>query len=122
MPRAKAPALRTLELTRRNGIGIVALNRPEVHNAIDDVMIGELTEVLRELAADDRVRIMLLTGNGPSFCAGADLAWMKKSADAGRAKNVEGASRLAAMLKALNELPKPTMARVHGAVRGGGVG
>ena len=121
MPR-KPASYSTIDVARRNGIGIVALDRPDVHNAFNDVLIAELTGALGAFAADAAVRAIILTGNGPSFCAGADLNWMKKMAAYKRAQNVADAAALAEMLRVLNELPKPTVARVHGNVFGGGVG
>jgi len=121
--KSKSPAAgNTIAVELRNGIGIIALDRPDLHNAFDEVVIEELTRALRELAEDQRVRAVILTGNGPSFCAGADLNWMKKMAAFSRAQNVADAAALAEMLRTLNELPKPTIARVHGAAYGGGVG
>ena len=124
MPKKKpaAHAFTTLDVTVRNAIGIVTLNRPEVHNAFNEVLIAELTEALRALGEADGVRAVILAGNGPSFCAGADLNWMKKMAGYGRAENVADAQALAEMLRTLHALPKPTLARVHGAAYGGGVG
>jgi methylglutaconyl-CoA hydratase len=120
MPRKKTYS--TLEVTTRNGIGIVSLNRPDVHNAFDEVLIAELTAAVNALAKDNEVRAIILTGNGPSFCAGADLTWMKKMAGFSRRQNVADAAALAQMLRTLNEVPKPTVARIHGNVFGGGVG
>lgn len=125
MARRSAPArgrLATIEVTVRNRVGIVALDRPEIHNAFDETLIRELTGTLAALAADDDVRAVVLTGNGPSFCAGADLNWMKKMAAYSRAENVADAEGLAEMLRMLHAMPKPTIARVHGAAFGGGVG
>jgi methylglutaconyl-CoA hydratase len=121
MPR-KTAKFTTLDITRRNAIGIVTLDRPDVHNAFNDVLISELTAACAALGEDPEVRVVILTGNGPSFCAGADLNWMKKMAAYSHPQNVEDAAGLAQMLRALNELPKPTVARVHGNVFGGGVG
>lgn len=121
MPR-KAATYTTLDITRRNGIGIVMLNRPDVHNAFNEVVIAELTAVMRELGDEEAIRAIVLAGNGASFCSGADLNWMKKMAGYSRAQNVEDAAGLAQMLRTLNEVPKPTVARVHGAAYGGGVG
>lgn len=120
---ALAPAgFATLEVSVRNGIGIVALNRPDVHNAFDDTLIAELTEVLLHLGADDGVRVLVLTGNGASFSAGADLHWMKKTAGYSRPQNLADARVLARMLQTLNDVPKPTVARIHGGAYGIGVG
>jgi methylglutaconyl-CoA hydratase len=118
-----APAAHTtLEVTLRNAVAIVTLNRPEVHNAFNEVLIAELTAVLRSLAADSSVRVVVLMGSGPSFCAGADLNWMKKMAAFSPAQNLADAKALAGMLSTLNEMPQPTVARVHGPAFGGGVG
>ena len=112
----------TIEIAIRNGIGILALNRPELHNAFNEAMIAELTEALLRLGADDGVRAIVLTGNGASFCAGADLNWMKRMTGYSRAENLADARALARMLKTLNDVPKPTIARIHGTAYGGGVG
>jgi methylglutaconyl-CoA hydratase len=122
MPRRKTTNYSTLEITKRNGIGVVALDRPDVHNAFNEVLIAELTAACAGLADDADVRVVILTGNGRSFCAGADLTWMKKMAGYTRRQNVADAAGLAEMLRVLNEVPKPTIARVHGNVFGGGVG
>ena len=120
---APAPAVfETIEVTARNAVAIVTLNRPEVHNAFNETLIAELTAALRALAADETVRAVVLIGAGPSFCAGADLNWMKKTAAFSPAQNLADARALAAMLATLNEMPKPTIARVHGSAFGGGVG
>ncbi|MEO8677264.1 MAG: enoyl-CoA hydratase/isomerase family protein [Casimicrobiaceae bacterium] len=113
-------AVLTLEV--RSGIALLALARPDVHNAFDEKLIAELTSALRALDADTAVRAVVLLGHGRSFCAGADLNWMKKMAGYGHAENLADAEALAAMLKTLNTLSKPTIARVHGAAYGGGVG
>jgi len=112
----------TLEVTVDGTIARVALNRPEVHNAFDETLIAELTHVVRTLDADTSIRVLVLEGRGKSFCAGADLNWMKKMAGFSQAENLADASTLAAMLSALNGMSKPTVARVHGAAYGGGVG
>ena len=112
----------TLEITISGAIARVALNRPEVHNAFDETLISELTHVVRTLDADAGIRVLVLEGRGKSFCAGADLNWMKKMAAFSHAENLADASSLAAMLSALNGMSKPTVARVHGAAYGGGVG
>ena len=106
----------------RNHVGLVALNRPELHNAFNETLIAELTTVLQALDADSSVRAVVLTGHGKSFCAGADLNWMKKMAGYGAAENLADAQGLALMLRTLNGLSKPTMACVRGAAFGGGVG
>ena len=120
----KAPifACNTLDVDLRNNIALVALNRPELHNAFNETLIAELTTVLAALDADAAVRAVVLTGHGKSFCAGADLNWMKKMAGYGPAENLADAQALALMLRTLNGLSKPTVACVRGAAFGGGVG
>ena len=107
---------------RDDGIATVTLNRPDVHNAFNDAVIATLTEGFRRLGADPAVRLVLLRGNGPSFSAGADLAWMKRMAGYSLEENREDALGLAVMLRTLAELPRPTLAVVQGPAFGGGVG
>jgi methylglutaconyl-CoA hydratase len=113
---------KTIDVAIRDAIAIVTLDRPEVHNAFNETLIAELTAALRALGDDEAVRAVVLLGAGASFCAGADLNWMKRMAAFSRAQNLADAKALATMLATLYELPKPTVARVHGAVFGGGVG
>jgi len=126
MAKAKKPegAVRyeTLDVAVRNGVGVIALNRPAVHNAFNETLIHELTAGLQAMAADPAVRIVVLVGRGESFCAGADLNWMKKMAAFGAAENRADARALARMLSTLDRLEKPTVATVHGSAFGGGVG
>lgn len=117
-----ASSYETLEIAIRNAIAIVVLNRPEVHNAFNETLIAELTAALRALDADPAVRAVVLTGAGESFCAGADLNWMTKMAKFSWAQNLADVRALADALATLNGLSKPTLARVHGNVFGGGVG
>ncbi len=112
----------TLEIECRSGIGTVWLNRPEVRNAFDEGMIAELAAAFAAMAADDAVRVVVVGGRGSAFCAGADLNWMKKMAGFSPEENYADALGLAEMLHALAALPKPTVARVHGAAFAGGLG
>ena len=116
------PGYETLAVALHDGVAVIALNRPDLHNAFNETLIAELTEVLNVLDDDDAVRAVVLAGNGKSFCAGADLNWMKKMAAYGAAENLADAQALALMLRTLNGLSKPTVARVQGAAYGGGVG
>jgi len=116
------PSYATLDVEVRNAIALVALARPDVHNAFDETSIAELTRALEALDADSAVRAVVLHGHGKSFCAGADLNWMKRMAGYGHAENLADANALAAMLRTLYMLGKPTIARVHGAAYGGGAG
>jgi methylglutaconyl-CoA hydratase len=111
-----------LSQIREDGVATVTLNRAEVHNAFNDALIAEMTEVLRRLRADDKVRAVVLRAEGKSFSAGADLGWMQKMANYGQDENLRDASALAELMRTLNFLPKPTVARVQGAAFGGGVG
>lgn len=104
------------------GVRRITLNRPQVHNAFDDVLIAELSEALAAAGGDAAVRAVVLTGEGASFSAGADLNWMRGMASAGEAENREDSLRLASLMRTLQFLPKPTIARVNGAAYGGGVG
>ena len=111
-----------LEITKKDGVARVTLNRPELRNAFNDELISQLTRTFREIEQDRSVRVMILAGNGPAFCAGADLNWMKRMAGYGPAENLADAQALAAMLATLDRLPKPTIARVQGPVFAGGTG
>jgi methylglutaconyl-CoA hydratase len=105
-----------------NGVVTLTLNRPEVHNAFDDALVCALTDNLARLGQDAQVRAVVLTGAGDSFSAGADLNWMQRMRDASARDNERDALQLARLLRTLNYLPKPTVARVNGAAFGGGLG
>ncbi len=104
------------------GVARLTLRRPEKHNALSAQMIAELTEAAGRLGRDPAVRVVVLAGEGPSFCAGGDLGWMKAQIAADAATRAKGALALGRMLMALNTLPKPLIGRVQGAAFGGGVG
>ena len=104
------------------GVAQVRLNNPDKHNAFDDQIIDELTEAFVAIADNSNVRVMVLGSEGKSFSAGADLEWMKRMASYSYEENLRDASALALMLKTLNEIPQPTIARVQGAAFGGAVG
>ena len=111
-----------LLLYREGALARLRLNRPELHNAFDASLIAELTAALERVGHDPGVRVVVLEGNGASFSAGADLNWMRGMAAASEADNRDDALALARLLRTLDALPKPTIARVHGAAFGGGVG
>lgn len=104
------------------GVATLTLNRPDKHNAFDDALIAELDDRLERIAADTGVRLVVLAAGGKSFSAGADLNWMRRVADYSEDDNFDDAMALANMLKRLDELGKPTIARVQGHAFGGGVG
>jgi methylglutaconyl-CoA hydratase len=106
----------------RRGVAALTLRRHAQHNALSGLMIRELTTVAGLLGEDKAVRVVVLTGEGESFCAGGDLNWMKEQITASREARIAEARRLASMLKALRDLPKPLIARVNGQAYGGGVG
>jgi methylglutaconyl-CoA hydratase len=111
-----------LTLTRDGGIARLTLRRPEVHNAFDDVLVAELTRAAEELTADGSVRVAVLAGEGKSFCAGADVNWMKRMVNYTIDENVADSKRLAGMLRALDRIPRPVVCRIQGVAYGGGVG
>ncbi len=111
-----------LEIEHDNGVATLWMNRPDKHNAFDENLIEELTRGALALGADDNIRVVVLAGRGKSFSAGADLDWMRRAAEYGYEQNLSDARALAAMLRAIAEMPKPTIARVHGAALGGGMG
>jgi methylglutaconyl-CoA hydratase len=107
---------------REDGVATVTLNRADVHNAFNDAVIADLTDALCRLGDDDKVRAVVLRAEGKSFSAGADLGWMQRMAGYRHAENLADAGALAELMRVLNFLPKPTVARVQGAAFGGGVG
>jgi methylglutaconyl-CoA hydratase len=113
----------TIEVLRPSAhVAEVWLNRPEVRNAFNDAVIGELTEVFRTLSADDALRVVVLGGRGKAFCAGADLGWMRAMADYDWEENRADAQRLADMLWTIWRCPVPVIGRIHGDCYAGGVG
>jgi methylglutaconyl-CoA hydratase len=122
-------AFTRLQLERDGAVARLTLARPEVRNAFDDILIGELVEALAALRAEaadpgaaNAPRVVVLTGEGAAFCAGADMNWMKRSIAFTREENEADARRFAGMLRDLDELPVPVIARVNGACLGGGMG
>ena len=105
-----------------DSVGIVTLNKEERHNAFDQQLIDELTHALFSLDAYPSVRVIVLSAAGKSFCAGADLNWMKRAITNNAQENLHDAHAFARLMRTLNELSKPTIARVHGPAFGGGVG
>lgn len=104
------------------GVMTVTLNRPELHNAFNDTLISDLTTFFTGLQNDDNLRLVVLTGAGKSFCAGADLNWMKKMKDYSDEENYRDSVALAELFKAIDDCPVPVIAKVNGAALGGGTG
>ena len=115
-------AYRFLQSHRDGPVERLTLNRPEVRNAFNEELIAELTEWARATAADRTIRVVVLSGAGKVFCAGADVAWMAKMVSYSREENVRDATVAAAMYGALDTLPMPLIGRIHGAALGGGAG
>lgn len=111
-----------VDLDQKRGILTVSLNRPQVRNAFNEVVIGELTHVFAEVVTQSQVRAVVLRGEGSVFCAGGDLNWMKKAVDFDYSENLKDTRDLARMFALMNECPKPLIGAVHGAAIGGGVG
>jgi methylglutaconyl-CoA hydratase len=114
--------MKHLQLHFDRGIETVTLNRPDVRNAFNDEVIAELTAVFLEIGKRAEVRCVVLAANGPAFCAGADLNWMKRMAGYTREENLADATGLARMLEVIFTCPKPTIAKVQGDVYAGGTG
>jgi methylglutaconyl-CoA hydratase len=115
-------SFQTITCSKENSVVRVDLNRPEIHNAFNEIMIQELIDAFKDIAEDKDTRIVVLTGNGKSFCAGADLNWMKKVVDFSYEENLKESLELAELFHLIYSLPKPTIARVNGAAIGGGAG
>lgn len=111
-----------LLILHEGAVARLRMNRPDLHNAFDAGLIAALTGALTAVSNDPHVRVVVLEGSGASFSAGADLNWMRGMAKAGEAENRDDALALARLMRTLDELPKPTVARVHGAAFGGGIG
>jgi len=111
-----------LDIRREGGVVHLYFNRPEVHNAFNGEVIEQMIAAFQELADDPDARVIVLGGHGKSFCAGADLKWMMSMAMSGAQANGEDAKVLGSLFEVINSSPKPVIARVHGAVRGGGLG
>jgi methylglutaconyl-CoA hydratase len=112
----------SLRLERSGAVARITLARPEVRNAFDDRLIEELTRAVRQAGEDASTRVIVLAGDGTSFCAGADIQWMRKAGGYSRAENEADAERMARMLRTIDGCPKPVVVLAHGAAIGGGVG
>ena len=105
-----------------HGVGIITLNRADRHNAFDDAMIEEISAATEAMATDPDVRVVVFSSSGKSFCAGADLNWMKRMADYTYDASLQDSRAMAEMFRRVRQCPKPTVARVQGPAYGGGVG
>ena len=112
----------SIQIESAGAVGYIWLNRPEVHNAFDAALIAELTAAFQQLSEDDAIRVIVLAGRGKSFSAGAQVQWMRQQGSATHEENLRDAQLLAKLFQTIAECHKPTIARVHGAAIGGGVG
>jgi methylglutaconyl-CoA hydratase len=117
-----AQKFETIRLVRGGAVAQVILNRPEIRNAFNDVMIRELRAAFGTLLEDDELRVVVLTGAGSSFCAGADLNWMRKVLAYSYEENYEDSLHLAHLMREIYEFPRPVIGRINGAAIGGGTG
>ncbi len=113
---------RTLLVEIKHGVGIVWMNRPKQHNALNEAMIAELTAAMRALDDDPQVRVVVLAGAGESFCTGIEMRWLKRMAGCNIEENRADAMTFATMLHSISTVKKPTIARVHGPVSADGIG
>lgn len=104
------------------GVATLTLNQPDKHNALSALMISEISQAAKDLGKDEKIRAIILTGEGKSFCAGGDLGWMREQFSADRQTRIAEAMKLATMLRDLNEIPKPLIGKVQGQAYGGGIG
>lgn len=112
----------TIQIDKHEHMLHIVLNRPSHRNAINDTMIYELTQQLESIGSDEEIRVVMLSGNGKSFCAGADIHWMRSMGDESQYENAQDADSLANLLYTLHTLPQPTIGVAHGHVYGGGIG
>lgn len=114
--------MKTVALNKNNNIYELVLNRPDVRNAFNEDMIAEMTQAFKSLHNDDQVRVLIIKGEGESFCAGGDLNWMKSMVNFSEKENVEDSEKLYEMYQALVEIPVPVICLTHGHAMGGGLG
>jgi len=112
----------TIEIKNNNEVTTIFLNRPKVHNAMNEQLMKELVQCFNQLIKDDKTRIIILTGNGKSFCAGADLNWMKSMVNYSLEENIQDSNLLLELYDTIYHCPKPVIAKINGHAFGGGLG
>jgi len=113
---------KTIKIHTKKNVTTVFLNRPDVHNAMNETLMNELISCFKEINKDNEIRAIILTGNGKSFCAGADLNWMKSMARYTMGENIKDSKLLLDLFETIYSCPKPVIARVNGHAFGGGIG
>ena len=112
----------TIQTTKQDTIFTISLNRPEVHNAMNDTMMKELTNCFKKISIDEEIKVVIITGNGKSFCAGADLNWMKSMANYSKEENIQDSKLLLDLYESIYACAKPVIGKINGHAFGGGVG
>jgi len=112
----------TIEITKKENIATVTLNRPDVHNAMNELLMKELTKCFKDLSKDKDVQCVILTGKGKSFCAGADLHWMKSMVSYSKEENIKDSRLLLDLYETIYSCPKPVIGKINGHAFGGGIG
>lgn len=118
----KKSHFKTLDCACSDGVARITLNRPAVHNVFNDVMLDDLVRTFGNIASEKNIRVIVLAGAGKSFCAGADLNWMKKTQALSYEETIEDSKKIARVMEAIYEAPQPVILRAHGVVLGGGMG
>lgn len=113
---------KNIEVKKEKNIATIFLNRPDVHNAMNEKLMSELTSCFKKLGKDEKIRLIILTGKGKSFCAGADLNWMKSMVNYSMKENIADSKILLDLYEEIYSFPKPVIARVNGHSFGGGIG
>jgi len=112
----------TIEVFKKTDIATVSLNRPKVHNAMNESLMKELTNCFKDISNDNTIRVVVLTGKGKSFCAGADLNWMKSMVNYTKEENIKDSRLLLDLYEAINICPKLVIGKINGHAFGGGIG
>lgn len=112
----------TIELKTEEDVAFISLNRPDVHNAMNEKLMKELTDCFKDISTDEKVRVIVLSGNGKSFCSGADLNWMKSMVDYSKEENIKDSHLLLDLYEGIYSCPKPVIGRINGHAFGGGIG
>ena len=113
---------KTIDFKKHKNVITISLNRPDVHNAMNELLMKELTSCFRSCSFDNAIRVIVLTGKGKSFCAGADLNWMKNMVDYSKEENIRDSNLLLDLYESIYNCSKPVIARVNGHAFGGGLG